>query len=109
MHLIGVRRALAQDASLCIAICDAFEQAKREAVAALSSYQALAVTHPWAPVEATRLRDLFSGDFWPYGIEPNSEAIEAIPRWSLAQGLASRKLTTEELFATASLNWSPTR
>lgn len=107
MHLIGIRRALADDAILCTAICDAFEQARRHAMYALSSYQALLVSHPWAPVEAARLREFFGGDFWPYGISANRGAIDAVARWSFDQGLAERHLTVEEMFAPTALDWCP--
>jgi 4,5-dihydroxyphthalate decarboxylase len=46
-------------------------------------------------------------DFWAYGVERNRAAIEAIARYSAQQGLASRVLDIAELFAPASLEWSP--
>jgi 4,5-dihydroxyphthalate decarboxylase len=104
MHLIGIRRALAGDTGLVVAICDAFEKARRHALYALSSYQALTVSHPWAPVEAARLREFFGGDFWPYGISANRSAIDATARWSFDQGLANRQLTVEEMFAPTALD-----
>ena len=42
-------------------------------------------------------------NFWPYGIEPNRKAIQALCRYSYQQGLASRELAVEELFHPAGL------
>lgn len=108
MHLIGIRSALAQEnPEICLALCDAFEGAKRSALAAFSSYQALAVSHPWAPVEAARMRKLFGEDSWPYGVASNRTAIAAVARWSYAQGLAERVLAAEAMFVPVTLDWVP--
>jgi 4,5-dihydroxyphthalate decarboxylase len=48
MHVIAVRRDRANDAELCQAVCNAFEQAKRLAYSALETTSALSVTLPWA-------------------------------------------------------------
>jgi 4,5-dihydroxyphthalate decarboxylase len=37
-------------------------------------------------------------NFWPYGIAPNRKALETMFLYSYEQGLASRKLTIEEVF-----------
>jgi len=37
-------------------------------------------------------------NFWPYGIVPNRKALDTLFQYSCEQGLASRKLTIEELF-----------
>lgn len=99
MHLVGIRRDLAEDSALCLAVCDALQCAKREAVEALGMYQSLSITLPWAPADVRRVQALMGSDYWPYGVAANRAAIEAIARYSFSQGLASRVLRTEELFA----------
>ena len=42
-------------------------------------------------------------NFWPYGIEPNRKALEALFQYSYEQGLCKRELTIEELFDPASI------
>jgi 4,5-dihydroxyphthalate decarboxylase len=42
-------------------------------------------------------------DFWPYGVEANRATLEAVTRYSFEQGLTSRRLEIEELFASATL------
>ena len=107
MHLVGIRRELASDAALCNAVSDAFERAKGEAIDSLAMYQALNVSLPWAPSDLERVRAFMGEDYWPYGISPNRAAIEAITRYSNMQGLATRVLAVEEVFAPAAMDWKP--
>ena len=107
MHLVAMRRELANDVALCHAVCDAFERAKQAALEALGGYQALAVALPWAPVAIARVQEFMGNDYWPYGVAKNRAAIDAIARYSHAQGLASRALPVEELFAAGALAWNP--
>jgi 4,5-dihydroxyphthalate decarboxylase len=107
MHLVGIRRELAGDAALCRAVCEAFERAKCQAIEALGAYQALAVALPWAPADIDRVRRIMGEDFWPYGIPRNRAAIEALARYSHAQGLATHAVPLEELFAAGTLEWVP--
>jgi 4,5-dihydroxyphthalate decarboxylase len=108
MHLVAIRRELAaKEPDLCVAVCDAFEEAKRLAFEAMEGYSSLAVSLPWAPANLAEARTVMGEDFWPYGIERNRPAIEAVTRYSAAQGLASRIVRIEELFAAPTLEWSP--
>lgn len=107
MHLIGIRRELAEDMSLCRAVCDAFQRAKGEAIDSVGAYQALSISLPWAPADLDSVRALMGANYWPYGIEANRAAIEAVSRYSHAQGLAPRRMAVEELFASGSLGWAP--
>ena len=45
-------------------------------------------------------------NFWPYGIEANRKALEALFQYSHEQGLAEKRLTVEELFHPSSLNFN---
>jgi 4,5-dihydroxyphthalate decarboxylase len=53
--------------------------------------------------ELEETRKLMGDNYWPYGIEPNRKALEALFRYSYEQGLASRKLTIAELFHPSTL------
>jgi 4,5-dihydroxyphthalate decarboxylase len=110
MHLVAVKRELAErQPQLCIAICNAFEQARRLAFAALESHAALAVALPWALANLNEARALMGPDYWPYGVAQNRAAIDAVARYSFAQGLAPRVLRTDELFVQATLGWLPSQ
>ena len=108
MHLVGIRRDLAaRHPGLCVAVCEAFEAAKRDALHALESYSSLSVSLPWAPVHLAAARAALGADFWPYGIERNRASIAAIARYSVRQGLAARELAIDELFEPSCLAWAP--
>jgi 4,5-dihydroxyphthalate decarboxylase len=95
------------NAALCRTLCDAFEQAKRLAFAALEGYASLSVALPWAFADLAEARALMGHDYWPYGVEKNRAAIEAVARYSEAQGLAKRVLPIREIFVGSALDWSP--
>ena len=38
-------------------------------------------------------------DFWPYGIDANRPALEALTRQAHAQGVTARRLTLKEMFS----------
>ena len=42
-------------------------------------------------------------NYWPYGIEPNRKALEALFQYSHEQGLAKQKLEIEEVFHPSTL------
>lgn len=101
MHGIGVRRDLAaQHPWLPRSVYKAFLNAKITALARLGETGSLAVSHPWMADERDRLARLMGPDFWPYGIEPNRVAIEAMVRYAREQGLIDRPVPLEELLYT---------
>ena len=57
---------------------------------------------PWLAQELEETRALMGDNFYSYGIKPNRRALETLFRYSHQQGLSSRKLTIEELFAPGS-------
>jgi 4,5-dihydroxyphthalate decarboxylase len=45
-----------------------------------------------------KMRDMFGGDTFPYGIEENRPTLEQFCRYTYEQGIAHRHATPEELF-----------
>lgn len=108
MHLLGIRREIAErDPALCLRICDAFEAGRRYAVARTDESQAPFTSLPWAPAEAERARRILGEHFWSYGVSANRAALEALCRYSHAQGIAARTVAVDELFVPATLAWEP--
>ncbi|MBP8297967.1 MAG: ABC transporter substrate-binding protein [Burkholderiales bacterium] len=104
MHALGVRAdVLAAAPWLAMSLCKAFGQAKKLADQDLFEVTALKIGLPWIGDEAMRTRELMGEDFWPYGVEPNRRTLETMARYSFEQGLATRLLKVEEMFAPASL------
>lgn len=104
MHLLVIRRELAEhEPTIAMNLYRAFDEARRIAVRDLWSPGALKISLPWVSEEHERTVDLMGGDFWSYGIEANRPAVECIPRYIQAQGLAPRRLAIEELFHVSTL------
>jgi 4,5-dihydroxyphthalate decarboxylase len=99
MHLIGVRRELAERHPwLPAAVFKAFERAKAVALEKLNDTSSTKVTLPFVEERLMEARALMGEDFWPYGIEPNRKTLETFLRHHHAQGLSSRLVKVEELF-----------
>lgn len=108
MHLMGIHKRIAErDPDLCLRVCDAFEASRRYAVERTNEAQAPFTSLPWGPGEAERSRQVLGDNFWSYGVEGNRPALEALCRYSHAQGISPRPVTVDELFAPATLNWAP--
>ena len=100
MHIMGIRRdVLTAHPTLAVALVRAFEKAKQQALAQLAVHLALPVMLPWMTAETEATQALMGQDFWPYGLEPNRDMLEAQIRWSFEQGLIPRRPALEELFA----------
>ncbi len=104
MHLIGVRRTLAEKHPwLPAAVLKAFEQSKAAAMAHLWDTSATKVTLPFIEERVAEARELMSDDYWPYGVEANRKTLETFLRHHHSQGLSSRLVKVEELFHPATL------
>jgi 4,5-dihydroxyphthalate decarboxylase len=104
MHVLAIKRKLAEEHPDFVRVLyDAFVEAKRLAIADLYSPGALAITLPWVTEAYADTVALMGNDFWPYGIEGNRAAISAVPRYVHAQGLATRQMTSDELFVPQTL------
>ena len=103
MHAIAVRRDVCDEHPwLPAAVFDAYSRAKRLNYTAMQKgwvYSSL----PWYAQELDDVRELMGDNFWPYGIEANRKALEALFAYSHEQGLASRELRIEELFHPSTL------
>jgi 4,5-dihydroxyphthalate decarboxylase len=99
MHLIGVRRTLADKHPwLPAAVLKAFEQSKASALDALSDTSATKVTLPFIEETLKATRELMGEDYWAYGVEANRKTLATFLRHHHAQGLSSRLVKVEELF-----------
>jgi 4,5-dihydroxyphthalate decarboxylase len=44
------------------------------------------------------MRDMFGGDYFPYGVEPNRAALALFLRYAYEQGIAHRHVQPEDIF-----------
>jgi 4,5-dihydroxyphthalate decarboxylase len=99
MHLVGVRRALAERHPwLPAAVLKAFTQAKAAALERLADTAATKVTLPFVEEQLAAARGLMGEDYWSYGLAANVGTLEAFLRHHHAQGLSARLLAPAELF-----------
>lgn len=104
MHILGVRRALAEaNPWLPAALLKAYGQAKALALAALADTSATKVTLPFVEEQLAAARALMGEDFWSYGVHANRRTLEAFAHHHHAQGLSSRRLDVDELFHPSTL------
>jgi 4,5-dihydroxyphthalate decarboxylase len=106
MHAVAIRNILVEKHPwLPGAVFDAYTKAKQLMYDHLIKMGWAAISLPWAAQEIEETRALMGENFWPYGIKPNRKALEALFQYSYEQGLASKKLTIEELFHPSSLKF----
>jgi 4,5-dihydroxyphthalate decarboxylase len=104
MHLLGVRACLVERHPwLPVALCKAFDQSKRLAMAALAEPAAPKVSLPFLEEQVRAAKALMGEDWWPYGLERNRVTLETFLQQHHRQGLSPRKLAPEELFHPSTL------
>jgi 4,5-dihydroxyphthalate decarboxylase len=99
MHVIALRKA-ALDGQPWVArnLCNAFEESKRRSLERLLDPAVSRYPLPWLANYATRMRALFGGDLFPYGIEANRPTLELFLRYAFEQGIAHRLVKPDDIF-----------
>ena len=107
MHLVGIRKPLV-DANpwLPDSVFKAFERAKNMAMEEVAYNNIPRVTNPWMEAFTSETRAVMGKDFWPYGYDENRKTVDSFVRYHYSQGLASRQLSTEEIFVPSTLERS---
>jgi 4,5-dihydroxyphthalate decarboxylase len=110
MHMIVVRRTLLeQDPWIAQSLCDAFENAKRDADDRLRSTAARTGSIPWLLDDIEEIERVFGSlDFRPYGFPGNRRVLDKITEMSLRDALVPMKVDAASLFAESVRDWDPT-
>lgn len=100
MHVVVIRSDVV-DAHpwLAMNLFSAFEESKRRSVACLGEMTASRIPLGWGPSHLEQMRQVLGGDPWPYGVQANRTTLAAFLRFAFEQGVASRELAVEEIFA----------
>jgi 4,5-dihydroxyphthalate decarboxylase len=107
MHAVAIRKdVLEQNPWLAEAVFNAYSQAKQMTYDYLLKSAWYKASLPWVTQEMEETRTLMGKNFWPYGIKPNRDALNALFRYSYEQGFSSRELTIEELFHSSGMHLS---
>jgi 4,5-dihydroxyphthalate decarboxylase len=99
MHVLVMRGPVFEhNPWLAMNLYKAFEEAKNRSVARMADITASRAPMPWLFDTCERLRSLFGGDFYPYGLEPNRRTLDAFLEYAFEQGVCKRRLAPEDLF-----------
>jgi 4,5-dihydroxyphthalate decarboxylase len=103
MHLVVIRNDVYERhpfvaASLFKALCAAKDRAWEK----MRYAGTLRYMLPWLPDDIEEIDELFGGDCWPYGIEPNRPTLEALVGYMAEQGLIPEPIAIEKLFVPTS-------
>ncbi|PPK63716.1 4,5-dihydroxyphthalate decarboxylase [Actinokineospora auranticolor] len=101
MHVVAIRRELAEVPGLVESVYRAFREAKeivQDRYRANAAKQHMAVITPWFSELFAENRALLGEDWWPYGTAANRKAVDTFLRYHHEQGLSRRLLTCEDIF-----------
>ena len=99
MHVIAIKRAiLDQHPWVAGSLYNAFNLSKNRALERMFEQSVSRYPLPWLTTYARRMRDMFGGDPFPFGIEENRATFEQFLRYTHEQGIAHRHAKVEEIF-----------
>jgi 4,5-dihydroxyphthalate decarboxylase len=99
MHVIAIKRKiLDQHPWVAGSLYNAFNESKNRAVGRMLEASVSRYPMPWLTTYARRMRDMFDGDPFPFGIEENRPTLEQFLRYVHEQGIAHRHAKVEEIF-----------
>jgi 4,5-dihydroxyphthalate decarboxylase len=99
MHLVAMRRDVYEKHPfIATSLYQAMDKAKDLALEKMRNVGALRYMLPGLPAELDEIDDVFGGDPWPYGIEPNRPTLEALVRYMAEQSLIKAPIPVPDLF-----------
>jgi 4,5-dihydroxyphthalate decarboxylase len=99
MHIIAMRRqVLAEHPWVARNLYNAFLESKQRSVQRLLDPAVSRYPLPWLATYGARMADLFDGDPFPYGVEPNRRTVDQLLRYAHQQGIAHRLATADDVF-----------
>ena len=106
MHALVIKTSvLDQHPWVAMNVYKAFLQAKAQSMARLADITASHAPMPWLADYASRMKQIFGDDYFPYGIGPerggqiNRSTLDAFCKQGFEQGVCQRRLSVDELFA----------
>jgi 4,5-dihydroxyphthalate decarboxylase len=99
MHLVVLRREFHERHPFAAtSLFNALEESRSLAQRRMHYLGALRYMLPWLPAELDEIDEVFGGDPWPYGIEPNRPTLEALVRFLADQSMIAAPVKLEDLF-----------
>ena len=106
MHAVAIRNDVVEKhPGLPKALFDAYSQSKQLANESLRKMGWANISLPWVGQEIEETRKAMGDNFWSYGIKGNEKTLNALFQYSHEQGLASKRLTIEDIFHPSTLEF----
>jgi 4,5-dihydroxyphthalate decarboxylase len=99
MHLVAIRKDVYEKYPfVASSLYDAMVRSKEIALQKMFNLRALRYMTPWLMRDIDEIYDIFDGDPWPYGVEPNRPTLEALVQYLTDQHLIAKPVPVDELF-----------
>jgi 4,5-dihydroxyphthalate decarboxylase len=99
MHIIAMQKHVLDDNPwIARNLYNAFVESKRRSLERLLDPAVSRYPLAWLPTYARKMRDMFDGDPFPFGIDENRPTFEQFLRYTYEQGIAHRHAKPEEIF-----------
>ena len=99
MHLVAIKREIFEaDPWIAKSLYDAFEASKALALERMRVSAAQRYMLPFLVSDLDEIDEIFDGDPWPYGVEPNRPTLEALVRYLKDQHFIAETMEVDTLF-----------
>ncbi len=99
MHLIAIKKSVYERYPfVATSLYDAFVKSKKIALEKMFNLRAVRYMTPFLMREIDDIWEVFNGDPWPYGVEPNRQTLEALVKYQQDLGLIDRPVKVDDLF-----------
>jgi 4,5-dihydroxyphthalate decarboxylase len=108
MHTVVIRREIYdRDPWVALSLYKAFCRAKEQSYRLVAETGSPKASFAWLQPLLEEEQAIIGPDWYPYGIGPNRETIEALLQYTHEHGLTDRRIKIDELFAPATLRDIP--
>ncbi len=99
MHLVAIRKDVYEKHPfVATSLYDAFVKAKKIALDKMFNLRALRYMTPFLMRDIDEIHEVFNGDPWPYGVEPNRATLEAFMTYMTDLSLIAAPVPVDDLF-----------
>ena len=99
MHLVAIRKDVYEKHPfVATSLYDAFVKSKKIALEKMFNLRALRYMTPFLMRDIDEIYEIFDGDPWPYGVEPNRPTLEAFMTYLVDQSLIAAPVPVDDLF-----------
>jgi len=99
MHLVAIKKSVYQRYPfVATSLYDAFVRSKKIALQKLFNLRAVRYMTPFLMREIDDIWEVFGGDPWPYGLEPNRATLQALIKYQQDLGLIAAPVKVDDLF-----------